>query len=1628
MALLVMVFFTATYTQVEAQSCACKGAMQVSGATCGGGATITLMTSKTGGVILDLNAAIDSVTVNASLLIGKTIYAKVTAPGELNSCWTEIKVEDKLKPKWWSIIPDTCVVTCPSLGTYIPRAIDNCHAPRVYQVSEQIVVNNCQLPGIFAGPDTLKQIIRTYLAVDESGNISETPCTVVIYVTSINEFIWPKPIQIQCDDNYAKLTNGRPSPVAIGSAYGSGVPSLYPWLPTIKNGTYYIGRTPDGLRDTVSLSVKAGIKGSAQVCLTAPSDITLNFKAGSATLPTMNDSIFYTVNGVWVDGEKGGGMAPALPLAVPLKKGQILCIKLEVNSILGGILRFSLDTLMTGIPLTPDALNDCNLFVTYTDTEFPAVKCVKKIMRKWTIMEWSCNSKILEYNQLIEIIDSKGPVISNLKDDVATTNGHTCEGIYKLQKPTLVDNCSTNLTYDVTVYDGILGAGTPNAVGFYKGLKVTDSDKLAKLPIGCISIEYIAYDDCHNQSRDTIDIIVEDNTPPVAICKQNTTVGLTLDGKAWVNASSFDNGSYDECEIAKILVRRMNPEPCKPCPVPVLPGFTYVGEYINPGKTTPHHYYVSKHRANPKVAAKTAAAVGGYLVHISGSAENKWVYDKYKEWNLNEDYLIGLRDEKGKGVFTWVNGQPGSYRNWETGFPMDTIINILNPSNDLPFVRTLVSNGKWVNFLNQLCDSREYLYVVEIEDPCGFSESVGFCCSDVSNSPQVVVFRAIDKSGNWNECMVNATVQDKLPPQITCPPHMTISCKDYFDVTNLTKSFGWPTALDNCENVRITTDSVVDLTSCRIGRITRNFTATDPGGRSVTCQQIIMVVGGSNFAPTSFPRDTIIEACDDPEDNRFNPDNLGKPNVGNDNTCSLAASRYDDEIFTFNNSTGDACFKILRTWTIIDWCKFAPNTYVDTKGSPETTDDEVKTYPAFNYDGTDIIATNDDSGKPKYDDRRNRINTWRHTQIIKVVDKVAPVISCPLAKTVCTYDIACGSGYIELTASATDACTQTLRWSYKIDINNDGSFESSLSKSGLGNVINATGTYAVGTHKIAYTFEDRCGNLSTCHQLFTIKNCKAPTPYCLNGLATSLMPIDTNNNGIPDIGMVEIWATDFNNGSAHPCPNYTVAFSFSPITMAADSTPVLVKNRVYTCDSLLGRKDVRVYVAAVDPRGKVVLDDRNAVVQDYCSTFITIQDNFRVCGAGAGGRFAVSGSVMTETEIPVKDVSVSLEGGEKTMMTNSTGMFNFSDILGGGQYMIKPFKNDDSNNGISTLDLVMIQRHILDIEKITSPYKLIAADVNKDQKLTAADLTELRKLVLGTISIFSNNNSWRFIDKMYKFADNGSAHAEMFTEGYGLNNISSNMQVNFVSIKVGDINGNVKANATDANTESRSSNRFELTTQNQSFVAGQTVEIPFAVTNASEAAGFQFTVGFDTEILSLESVNGDITGMTDNNFGFTALGKGMLTVSYSKEKAMELAGGDRIITLTFKAKSNGTISEVVNINSDITKAEAYTSGLDVMDINLNVANRVAETAILHQNTPNPFRANTTIGFELPEAMQATLTIYDVTGKKLRAYSQEFNKGYNSLEINKNELGSAGVMYYTLEAAEFKATKKMVVIE
>ena len=141
--------------------------------------------------------------------------------------------------------------------------------------------------------------------------------------------------------------------------------------------------------------------------------------------------------------------------------------------------------------------------------------------------------------------------------------------------------------------------------------------------------------------------------------------------------------------------------------------------------------------------------------------------------------------------------------------------------------------------------------------------------------------------------------------------------------------------------------------------------------------------------------------------------------------------------------------------------------------------------------------------------------------------------------------------------------------------------------------------------------------------------------------------------------------------------------------------------------------------------------------------------------------------------------------------------------------------------------------------------------------------------------------------------------------------------------------------------------------------------------------------------------------------------------------AVESMTGD-LVTITMKATKSGQLSELVGMTSDVTSAEAYV-GSDLEVKELRMIERSATDFSLGQNEPNPFTTQTQISFTLPEAGQATMTLYDVTGKVLEVKQLRGEKGTNTVTVQSERL-TTGIVYYKLESGEYTATRHMIVIE
>ena len=994
-----------------------------------------------------------------------------------------------------------------------------------------------------------------------------------------------------------------------------------------------------------------------------------------------------------------------------------------------------------------------------------------------------------------------------------------------------------------------------------------------------------------------------------------------------------------------------------------------------------------------------------------------------------------------------------------------------------------------------------------------FDKTVPFYCCDINNGPVQVILRVFDAAGNYNDCMVEATVFDKIKPVLWCPKDITVQCgSDYApeapksyskSVTPNTsisdvfaKSYDVPVNISGIPVDAVVTDLnvAVDVSHSYIDQLTIKLKS--PHGTTVTlfqggnCGQLqadingtfddegktLDCTGGSpaisgvvkpnagllanfdgellnsidlgngsfkdwvltvtdnaplgggkiNKVSLNFTYGTPLALRPNVTDNTqkcgltVNWTDLDQPNncqdgfirrqwsatdaFGNTSTCIQRIYFNDvtplDVIFpkdltiedcvSFNdlanlgepwhngdcelvavnkedhifNVVPDACYKIVRCWTVINWCKYDKNASHTDLG--------------IVLPGADLKFRDDGDGY------------FHYCQTIKIIDKVKPVLTCPTNVVFSSYEPDCGPAFVQIDTLKWKDCTPDPVITYSVDYYKDGSINY------VGNGANASGKYPNGTHSVTFKVSDKCGNFSTCSFDVTVKDGKKPTPVCVP-LAIPVMP---------SAGMISITPEMVTKGSYDNCtPANKLVYSLSPNT--------------FTCNEL---GDNLVTLTVTDEAGNT----------EFCTTIVNIQDGNNICTGGIISN--VSGKIQNLNGTGIGQVSVAPGIGQASMATtDDQGNFTFK-LKAGGNYSIYPNKNINPLNGVSTQDIVQLSNHILGKKPLNSPYKWVAADANRDNKVTTGDIVAIRKLILHVVDEFPNNTSWRFIDGNYNFPATGNPLSDNIPEAYTMNNLpATGINASFVGVKVGDVQGDAQtSNATGNSTEVRSDATLNLNVEDALIHAGEERIIDVKASEFKRINGYQFTLTLDND--KLEYVNilpGKLSDLSEENFGTRFANIGMITTSWNSSST-SLVNDDVIFSVVVKAQEDVQISKALSVTSALTKAEAYNQDEEVLNVGLQFTQNgkvvATEGFELYQNQPNPFSETTSIGFNLPEASNVSLTIYDMSGRIVRSYNNSFDKGYNTFELKTADLGATGVFYYRVETPTNSGTKKMVIVK
>ena len=316
---------------------------------------------------------------------------------------------------------------------------------------------------------------------------------------------------------------------------------------------------------------------------------------------------------------------------------------------------------------------------------------------------------------------------------------------------------------------------------------------------------------------------------------------------------------------------------------------------------------------------------------------------------------------------------------------------------------------------------------------------------------------------------------------------------------------------------------------------------------------------------------------------------------------------------------------------------------------------------------------------------------------------------------------------------------------------------------------------------------------STIGGYWTISNVSVAT-LSFSGCMTTMQP-----------GNVQLWynLTD-SNGCSNTAQKWVSIIGSQIMANAYTTTPVLYVNdtiKLFNFSTIYGAsyywtgpngftsvlQNPVITSASMQSSGyyKVVVTNNTP----GCSSVTTDSVNVKV-----NGIFNITGKVISPKYDPVKDVDLLLYGPFALYFTtDSIGEFGVTNIRS-GNYTITPSKNNDINkaNGVTAVDIALTQAHILGKNFLNSPYKIIAADVNGDGKVTALDIVYMKRLVLGIDTTFNNSVTnekrlWAFVDSSYNFPDTTIPFPFKDSISYiSLNTNQANQT--FIGIKLGDLN------------------------------------------------------------------------------------------------------------------------------------------------------------------------------------------------------------------------------------------------
>ena len=277
----------------------------------------------------------------------------------------------------------------------------------------------------------------------------------------------------------------------------------------------------------------------------------------------------------------------------------------------------------------------------------------------------------------------------------------------------------------------------------------------------------------------------------------------------------------------------------------------------------------------------------------------------------------------------------------------------------------------------------------------------------------------------------------------------------------------------------------------------------------------------------------------------------------------------------------------------------------------------------------------------------------------------------------------------------------------------------------------------------------------------------------------------------------------------------------------------------------------------------------------------------------------------------------------------------------------------------------------------------------------------------------------------------------------------SNVAVGKTTAKTGDVSGDETVSAYDAalilqyvvglrddfpvdtmtSPSTTAPRNYVLSLPSLTVKANGRIQAPIAINDAGLTAGV-LSLKYDATILKAVSVTPQML-LNGSYWQANTDLDGEVRFAFASAEPTKGQGNLLIVEFEVLPNTEGKTSPLTLDNIDLSNS------LTITRINGSVTVLPSKFALL-QNYPNPFNPETWIPFKLAQDASVTIRIYNTEGKLIRAitlgskqagiYITKDAAAYFSGRDSFGEKVASGIYFYTLQAGEFRATRKMVIVK